>query len=120
MRILVVDDNQDGAETMARGLQLLGHDTRIAFNGGSAVKLSGLFKPDLVLLDIAMSGIDGYETCGVIRDLLGDTVRIIAVTGLNSSEDRQRSSQAGFDDHLGKPVDWVVLKGMLVAFSAGE
>ncbi len=120
MRILVVDDNQDGARTMARGLQLLGHDTQVAFNGNSAVKLSGVFKPRVVLLDIAMSGIDGHETGRVIRDLLGTNVRIIAVTGLSSSADHQRSMEAGFDDHLGKPLDWNKLKCMLETLDPSE
>ena len=116
MRILVVDDNRDGAESMATGLRLLHHEVRTAFNGGSAVKLSGVFRPHLVLLDIEMSGIDGYETCRVIRKLLGGGVRVVATTGLNDVEDRQRSAEAGFDAHWAKPVDWTLMKQMLLAW----
>lgn len=118
MRILVVDDNQDGARTMARVLTLMGHEVRTAFNGGTAVKDATLVQPEVILLDIGMSGIDGCETCRILRTMLGDRVRIIAITGLGSTEDRQRSHDAGFDEHLVKPVDWPVLRQLLLETAA--
>ncbi len=113
-RILVVDDNQDGAESMAAVLRLHKHEVLVVFNGASAVKHAGLFKPQLVLLDIQMSGMDGYETCRVLRNILGTGVRLIAVTGLDGAEERQRTTEAGFDEHLVKPVELDVLKRALL------
>ncbi len=118
MRILVVDDNQDGARTTARVLAISKHLVQVAFNGAVAVKEAALLQPEVVLLDISMSGIDGYETCRIIRKMLGDKVYIIAITGWGSVEDRQRSRDAGFDEHLLIPVDWKVLKPLLLTVEA--
>lgn len=113
MRILVVDDNQDGALLMGQLLTIKKHQVRVAFNGATAVKDAVLFSPQVILLDIGMSGIDGYETCRLLRTLLTGPVRIIALTGWGSVEDRHRSQEAGFDEHLVKPVDWNVLDPLL-------
>jgi CheY-like chemotaxis protein len=114
MDILVVDDNQDGALTTARALTLLGHEVRTAFNGATAVREAMLRHPQVVLLDIGMSGIDGYETCRVLRKMLADRVRIIAITGLESEEAQEKAREAGFDAYLMKPLNWKTLKQLLL------
>ncbi len=113
MRILVVDDNLDGARSLVLLLAAMGHEARMASGGGVAVKEYGLFKPQLILLDIGMSGMDGYETCRVIRRIGGNLPLIVAVTGRDGEEDRQRSMQAGFDHHLVKPVAIEHMQAML-------
>lgn len=103
--ILVVDDNRDAAESLAELLQLSGHETRVAYDGLGAVAVAATFRPDLVLLDIGLPKMNGYEAAKEIRGLPGgsDTV-LVALTGWGHQDDRQRSSQAGFDKHLVKPV----------------
>ncbi|WP_171020235.1 chemotaxis protein CheB [Hydrogenophaga sp. 2FB] len=103
--ILVVDDNRDAAESLAELLQLSGHETRVAYDGLGAVEMAASFRPDLVLLDIGLPNMNGYEAAKGIRELPGgrDTV-LVALTGWGHQDDRQRSSEAGFDKHLVKPV----------------
>jgi CheY-like chemotaxis protein len=113
MRILVVDDNLDGARSLVLLLAAMGHEARMANGGGVAVKEYGLFKPQLVFLDIGMSGMDGYETCRVLRRMAGAMPLIVAVTGRDSEEDRQRSAEAGFEHHLVKPVAIGAIEEML-------
>jgi PAS domain S-box-containing protein len=105
-RILVVDDNVDAARTLDALLRSLGHETLIAYGGAEALRAAAEFCPDLVLLDIGMPEIDGYEVARQLRKL--DTVppfRIVALTGWGLEADRMKSRQAGFDDHLVKPVN---------------
>jgi signal transduction histidine kinase/ActR/RegA family two-component response regulator len=105
-RILVVDDNVDAAETLELLLGSLGHETAVAHDGVQALKLAVEFRPDLVLLDIGMPGMDGYEVARRLRALRSKApLRIVAVTGWGQESDRQRSREAGFDLHLVKPVD---------------
>jgi CheY-like chemotaxis protein len=105
-RILIVDDNVDAAATLHMLLQSLGHETRMAHDGMRALKLAGEFNPDIVLLDIGMPGLDGYEVARRLRGLKRDKpFRIVAITGWGQEADRQRSREAGFDLHLVKPVD---------------
>ncbi|WP_159593541.1 PAS domain-containing hybrid sensor histidine kinase/response regulator [Hydrogenophaga sp. BPS33] len=104
-RILVVDDNRDAAESLAMLLELSGHETRLAFDGLEAVALSAQFLPEVVLLDIGLPKMNGYEVAARIRALPGgDATLLIALTGWGHDEERQRSAQAGFDGHLVKPV----------------
>ena len=86
MRILVVDDNQDGARSLAGILALKGHVIRVAFSGSLAVKEAVMFKPDLVLMDIGMSGMDGLESCRIMRKALPGSMCIVAITGYDSPE----------------------------------
>jgi signal transduction histidine kinase/ActR/RegA family two-component response regulator len=113
-RVLVVDDNADAAESMGMVLDMLGLPHRIAFDGESALALAGDFQPDVVLLDIGMPGMDGYEVARRLRAVPHhrDTV-LIALTGWSQPQDRQRSREAGFDHHLSKPVDIGALQGLL-------
>jgi PAS domain S-box-containing protein len=105
-RVLIVDDNRDGAEALAELLGLWKYDTRVAFDGGSALALAADYRPDAVILDIGMPGMDGYETARRLReDSSLRSARLIALTGYGRSEDRERARSAGFDVHLTKPLD---------------
>jgi CheY-like chemotaxis protein len=109
-RVLVVDDNVDAATGLSALLQSLGHETCVAYDGVEALRSAVEFRPDIVLLDIGMPGLDGYEVARRLRVLKRDRpLRIIAVTGWGKESDRQRSQEAGFDVHLVKPVDRHVL-----------
>jgi len=103
-RILVVDDNVDAAESMAMLLRLRGHEVVVAHNGEDALRLAGERPPSVVLLDIGMPGMDGYEVCRRFRTSGLGEMRIIAMTGFGLEQDRQRSKEAGFDAHTVKPV----------------
>lgn len=105
-RVLVVDDNVDAARALCMMLEVRGHDARVAHSADSALEAVQRHMPDAVLLDIGLPGMDGYEVARRIRALPnGDTVLLVAVTGWGQEEDRLRSRQAGFDEHLTKPVD---------------
>ena len=113
-RILVVDDNRDSAESLALLLQVTGNDVRTAFDGLEAVEEAERFRPDVVLLDIGMPRLNGYEAARRIRDEpWGKEMLLIAQTGWGQEEDRRRSQEAGFDAHLTKPVDHLKLLKLL-------
>jgi CheY-like chemotaxis protein len=105
-RVLVVDDNVDAAELLGEALSQAGHEVKREHDGESAVDAAAEFRPDVVLLDLGLPGMDGYEVARRLRahpDLTG--VRIIAITGYGQDADRSRTAQAGIDEHLVKPVD---------------
>ena len=105
-RVLVVDDNADAARTLDMLLRSLGYETRVVYDGAAALKVAIEFKPDVVLLDIGMPGLDGYEVARRLRALKkGAALRIVAITGWGQEADRQRTREAGFDVHLVKPVE---------------
>ncbi|SIN68035.1 PAS domain S-box-containing protein [Singulisphaera sp. GP187] len=114
-RILVVDDNLDAANSLARLLRRLhNQEVNVAHDGPSALEAAELFRPELVLLDIGMPGMDGYEVARALRERPASaTIRIIALTGWGQESDRQRSKEAGFDHHLVKPVDPDLLSDIL-------
>jgi PAS domain S-box-containing protein len=115
-RVLVVDDNVDGALSIARLLKIWGHDVQTAFNGPDALLKARDMRPEIVLLDIGMPGMSGYEVASQLRaepDLKG--VVITALTGYGQSEDRVRSREAGFDYHLTKPADPERLAALLAS-----
>ncbi|MBK9132941.1 MAG: response regulator [Betaproteobacteria bacterium] len=106
LRVLVADDNADAAETTAMLLELLGHTVRRVGDGEAAVATAAEFDPQLVLLDIGMPKLNGFEACMRIRSQPGGAARlIVAVSGWGQPEDQRRSREAGFDRHLVKPVD---------------
>jgi signal transduction histidine kinase/CheY-like chemotaxis protein len=116
-RILVADDNADSAESLALLLTLRGSEVRIAHDGWEAVEAAAAFRPDIVLLDIGMPRLNGYEAARRIREQgRGERVVLIALTGWGQDEDRQRSTDAGFDFHLVKPVDFAALEQLLASF----
>jgi CheY-like chemotaxis protein len=113
-RVLVVDDNEDAANSLALLLKLNGHETDSVYSAADALRRVTAFRPDTVLLDIGLPGMDGYEVAQHIRELPGlRGIRLVAVTGYGRLEDRQRAREAGFDDHLVKPVDLAVLEQAL-------
>jgi two-component system CheB/CheR fusion protein len=105
VRVLVVDDFPDNVLSMALLLRCYGHDVETASNGRAALQSAEASRPEVVLLDIAMPGMDGYEVARRFRDLFRDQIKIIALTAYGTDEDRQRSREAGFDRHLIKPAD---------------
>ena len=114
LRILVADDNMDAAESLAALLEVLGHTVRYVHDGEAAVQAAMDFNPQISLLDIGMPKLNGYEACRRIRSGPGGAeMTLIAVTGWGQSEDLQASQKAGFDKHLVKPVDPVVLFALL-------
>jgi signal transduction histidine kinase/CheY-like chemotaxis protein len=114
LRVLVVDDNVDAAETLTTFLDIVGMQTRAVHDGNSAVQAALDFSPDVVLLDIGLPGMTGYEVARAMRAqaALAGTM-LIALTGWGAEEDRRRAMEAGFDHHLTKPVDLNLLEGML-------
>jgi CheY-like chemotaxis protein len=106
LRILVVDDNRDTAELTAELLATDGHEVRTAGDGPAALALIDGFHPQIVLLDIELPGMNGYELAGHIRALpAGRELRLVAVTGYGRESDRRRALEAGFDEHVVKPMD---------------
>src|SRR6185503_2176173 len=113
-RILVVDDNQDAADSLAAVLSMAGHEVRVAYGGEAALALASEFRPVLVFLDIGMPGMDGYQVARRIRQPPGgDEVVLVALTGWGQEEDLRRSREAGFDHHLVKPVEPATLQKIL-------
>ena len=119
LRILVADDNRDAAETLAVLLQVMGHSVQHVYDGEAAVLAAMDFNPQLALLDIGMPKLNGYEACRRIRDQLGGApMTLVAVTGWDQPEDRRASQEAGFDQHLVKPVGPEALAGLIASLSA--
>ena len=115
-RVLVVDDNADAAGTLAMLLELHGHETREAADGPAALASAAEFQPHMILLDIGLPGMDGYEVARRLR--ASSTTRaatLVALTGYGREEDRQLSLSAGFDHHLVKPADPVELLALISA-----
>ena len=121
LRILIVDDNRDGADSLAMMLKIMGNDTRTAYDGEEAVAAAAEFQPDVILLDIGLPKLNGYEACRRIREQAGGKeLVIIAQTGWGQEEDRQRTHEAGFDHHLVKPVDPTALMKLLAELQAAK
>jgi CheY-like chemotaxis protein len=113
-RILVVDDNHDSALSLAMMLSIMGHETRTAHDGESAVSTAESFLPEVVLLDIGLPKLNGYEVAQRIRENeWGQSMFLIAVTGWGQEEDRQRSSEVGLNVHMVKPVEPAALERLL-------
>jgi CheY-like chemotaxis protein len=113
-RILVVDDNHDSAESLAMLLNITGNKTSTAHDGADALDAAAKQRPDVVLLDIGLPTLNGYEVCRRIREEpWGKAMVLIALTGWGQDEDRRRSHEAGFDGHLVKPVNYPALMALL-------
>jgi len=113
-RILVVDDNEDAAATLALLLGLMGHETRTANDGLAALAVTDEFHPDVALLDIGMPKLNGYDTARRLRqDSWGRDMLLVALSGWGQDADRLKSSKAGFDMHLVKPVDIAEIQRLL-------
>ncbi|MEO8605543.1 MAG: response regulator, partial [bacterium] len=113
-RILVVDDNRDSAESLSMLLELTGHQTSIAYDGPQAIDAAERVRPEVLLLDIGLPKLNGYEVARWIRaQPWGAGIVLIALTGWGQDEDRQKSRDAGFDAHLVKPVEYAALTALL-------
>jgi signal transduction histidine kinase/integral membrane sensor domain MASE1/ActR/RegA family two-component response regulator len=113
-RVLVVDDNADAANMMALLVRTLGAEVRTAYDGPGGIQAATEFLPDVVLLDIGMPGMDGYDTCRQLRQRLGRGPVVVAITGWGQERDQARAFDAGFDAHFTKPADPAVLERLLV------
>jgi CheY-like chemotaxis protein len=120
-RLLVVDDNQDAALTLAMLLRLSGHEVQVAHRGARALEIAASFQPDLVFLDLGMPGMDGYEVARRLRAAgLCHCGGLVALTGYGQEEDRRRSHEAGFDHHFTKPVALDALHDLLLQLGSGN
>ncbi|HEY4973441.1 MAG TPA: ATP-binding protein, partial [Steroidobacteraceae bacterium] len=120
-RILIVDDNEDAADSLALLLQLEGHETQAVYTSRDALERALPFNPAAILLDIGLPEMNGYEVARKLRSLSGlEQVRLIALTGYGQAGDQARARAAGFDDHLMKPVEWLALKRALAALLPTE
>jgi signal transduction histidine kinase len=115
-RIFIADDNRDAANSLAMLLRIAGHEVEVAYDGLEAIKKVEAFKPDLILLDIGMPGMNGHDVCRFIRQQpWGRDIQIVALTGWSQDSDRRLTREAGFDDHLVKPVESDALNKILQA-----
>jgi CheY-like chemotaxis protein len=115
LRVLIVEDNRDAAETLRMVLELQGHEVKVAFDGAGGIAAARAFAPEVVISDIGLPGeLDGYAVARALRAEPGlRSVRLIALSGYVSEEARRKSREAGFDAHLGKPPDLETLEALL-------
>lgn len=114
-----MDDSRDSAESMALLLELEGHETFTAHDGPAAVARAAELAPDILLLDIGLPGLSGYEVCRQVRAQPGGAAMVIvALSGWGQAADKQKARDAGFDDHLTKPVEHEALTRTLAVISA--
>ena len=119
-RILVVDDNHDAADALSILLTLSGNETHLAFDGEEAVQAAEKFRPEVILLDLGMPKLNGYDAARRIREQpWGKDMMLVAMTGWGQDEDRRKTANAGFDAHLVKPVELALLTELLAGYSAG-
>ncbi|WP_066336630.1 response regulator [Azohydromonas lata] len=118
-RVLVVDDNVDAADSLAMMLELMGHEARAVHDGAAALQAAPAWRPDIVLLDIGLPGLNGYEVARRLRadPALAGTL-LVALTGWGSEGDKRRSAEAGFDAHLTKPVALDDVEAVLARYPA--
>jgi PAS domain S-box-containing protein len=118
-RVLIVDDNHDAADSMGMLVGFAGATTRVTYSGPEALELIDSFGPDVVLLDIGMPGMDGYEACRRIRAKYGDRIAVVAVSGWGQQSDKEFAARVGFDAHLTKPADPDVLTSTIARLGVG-
>jgi CheY-like chemotaxis protein len=118
-RVLVVDDNLDSADTMAELVRIWGYEVRTAHDGPAALECARSFRPNVVLLDVGLPGMDGYELARRLRaeGLAGEL--LVSVTGYGQDEDRRKAQEAGFDHHLTKPVNPETLQRLVAQDARG-
>ena len=105
-RVLVVDDNQDAADSLATLLDVMGYQVRTAYDGPEGIDAADEFEPAVALLDIGLPKLSGYDIARHIRARRGDRVLLVAITGWGQEEDQRRAREAGFDHHFTKPADF--------------
>jgi DNA-binding response OmpR family regulator len=115
-RVLIADDNVDGAESLAMLVKFSGHEVFVAHTGLDAFQMAAAHRPQIAILDIGMPGMDGYQVAQKVRDQAwGVNMTLIALTGWGQEDDKLRAQRAGFDYHLTKPVDPAALEDLLAA-----
>jgi two-component system CheB/CheR fusion protein len=112
-KALVVEDNADSAAVISKYLSTLDYAVEVARNGTEALSVAASFAPDVVLIDIGLPGIDGWQVARALRSASGAKALLIAVTGRSADKDLLESREAGFDHHLTKPLDYDALRSML-------
>jgi len=113
-RILVVDDNHDAANSLAKLIESFGHDVKAVYGGNEAIEETATFLPDMALVDIGMPDLDGYETVRKLRERRGNVhLIVVAVTAWSRDEDKRRAYDSGFDLHVAKPMSIEKLKELL-------
>ena len=112
-RVLVVDDNQDAADSLAMLIGVRGDEVRIAYDGAQALAVERDFRPDVILLDIGLPALSGYDVAERIREKRGADVLIVAITGWGQEKDLRRAEEAGIDHHFTKPVDFEALVALI-------
>jgi CheY-like chemotaxis protein len=117
LRVLVVEDYEDGGESLALLLRLYGHEVEVARDGVTAIQMAKESLPNVLLMDIGLPGEDGYAVARGLRGLLPARPLLIAITGYGQQKDHQRSRDEGFDYHLVKPADPSELEGVLEEFA---
>jgi CheY-like chemotaxis protein len=121
VRILIADDNRDAADTMGMLLELDGHEVIVAHSGNQALELGRQRRPDVVILDIGMPDVNGYEVARTARsEDWGRSAYLIALTGWGQADDKERARIAGFDRHLTKPVDPDLVEEILQGYLIGK
>ncbi len=118
--MLVVDDNRSAAEILSMILKMLGHDVRTAGGGEEAIRIAAAFRPNAILMDLGMPGMDGYEAARRIRrEPWGRDLVLVALTGWGQDDDKRRTRDAGFDHHLVKPAERAELRRILAQLERG-
>jgi CheY-like chemotaxis protein len=113
-RILIVDDNVDAATTLSELLKMWGHDVRVVYDGLAALETAPIYQPNVILLDIGLPGMNGYEVARKLRQKAGLSQTIlIALTGYGQREDQDQFREVGFDYHFTKPIDPAALRSIL-------
>lgn len=119
LRILIAEDNRDSADSLKTLLEALGYEAQVAYDGESAVRAAAAQRPDVILMDIGLPGLNGHDAAQQIRlQNPGMEVLIVALTGWGQESDRKRSAAAGIDHHLVKPLDLELLKEILDSWQA--
>ena len=113
-RVVIIDDNEDAANTMAMLIESLGGQPKVAYDGEQGIRAVVAHRADVVLLDIGMQPLDGYETCRRLRESVGEEVMVVALTGWGQVQDKEKAAAAGFNAHLTKPADPVKLRDLLM------
>ena len=112
-QVLIVEDNADHAQTLGLILQLKGHNLQIASDGLAAIEMARRMRPDVVLLDLGLPGVDGFEVARRLKREHGDAMRIIAISAYGTESDRRQSLEAGCEVHLMKPADPRFIESLL-------
>lgn len=115
-RVLVVDDSHDACDSLAAVVRMIGHDAATAYDGQQAVDQAAQYRPDIILMDLSLPRLSGYEAAALIRQQQGgpDAV-LVALTGWGGDEDRRNTMAAGFDHHFIKPLDFDALRKLIAS-----